>query len=105
MIWAAFGFQGKVNITFSSVRVDVLTYQDLLKENLLPIVDAIGGSFWMFQQDNASIHTTNSTWEWFLNYGVHVISWPSVSPDLNPMKNKQSLVVRAFYAKKKQYEN
>ena len=57
MVWAAFGFHGKVNIAFPSGRTNALTYQDLLKENLLPIVEATGGPFWMFQQDNLSIHT------------------------------------------------
>lgn len=27
------------------------------------------------------------TWLWFLNNGVHVMPWPPVSPDLNPMIN------------------
>ena len=42
-------------------------YQDLL----LPFGEAIGSPFWIFQQDNASIHVANSTWEWFLQNGVH----------------------------------
>ena len=103
MIWTAFGFHGKVNIAFYSVRVNALTYQDLLEENLLPVAEAIGGPFWMFQQDNTSIHTANSTWEQLLNNGVHIISWPSVSPDLNQMENLWSLLVRAVYANGKQY--
>lgn len=103
MVWAAFGFQGKVNIAFPSGRMNAINYQDLLEENLLPFAEEIGGPYWMFQQDNASIHTANSTWEWFLNNGVHVIPWPSVSPDLNPMENVWSLLVREIYANGKQY--
>ena len=76
-----------MNTAIPSSRVNALTYQDLLEENLLPIVEAIGGLFWMFQQNNASIHSVNSTWQWFLNNGVHVIPWLSVSPNLNPMEN------------------
>ena len=47
MVWAAFGFHGKVNIAFPYGRMNALTYQDLLVENLLPIAEAIGRSFWM----------------------------------------------------------
>ena len=57
----------------------------------------------MFQQDNASIRTANITWELFLNNQVHAFLWPSVSPDLNPMENVWSLLVRAVYANGKQY--
>ena len=61
MVWAAFGFHGKVNIAFPSSRMNALTYQNLLEENLLPIAEAIEEPFWMFQQENASIHRANST--------------------------------------------
>ena len=87
MVWAAFGYHGKVNIAFPSSRVNALTCQDLLQKKLLPIAKAIGGPFWMFQQDNASIHKAISTWERFLNNGVHVIPSPSVYLNLNPMEN------------------
>ena len=63
MVWAACGFHGKVNIAFPSGRMNALTYQDLLEVKLLPIAEAIGGPSWMFQQDNACIHTANSIWE------------------------------------------
>ena len=45
MVWTTFGLPGKVNIAFLSGRMIALTYQDLLKENLLPIAEAIGGPF------------------------------------------------------------
>ena len=57
----------------------------------------------MVQQDNASIHSANTTWEWYLNNGVHVILWPPVSPVLNSMGNVWSLLVKAVYANGKQY--
>ena len=76
-----------MNTAIPSSRVNALTYQDLLEENLLPIAEAIGGPFWVFQQDNASIHMANSTQEWFLKNGVHVIPWPSVFSNFNAMEN------------------
>ena len=38
-----------------------------------------------------------------MNNRVHIIPWPSVSPDLNPMENARSRFVRAVYANEKQY--
>ena len=73
MVWAVFGYRGQTNITFPECRMNATDYQDLLNTHLLPFGEAIGGSFWVFQQDNASIHVANSTWEWVLQNGVHVM--------------------------------
>ena len=48
MVWAAFGFHGKVNIPFLFVRMNALPYQDLLEENLLHIAEAFEGPFLVF---------------------------------------------------------
>ena len=78
-------FMVKWTLNFPSGRINAFIYQDLLEENMLPIAEAFGGHFWIFEQDNASIHTENSTWKSFLNNGMLVIPWPSVFLDLNPM--------------------
>jgi hypothetical protein len=36
-------------------------YQDPLDAHQLPFDEVIGGPFWIFQQDNATIHVANST--------------------------------------------
>lgn len=38
-------------------------YQRVLNNHLLPVSEEIGGPRFMFQQDNASIHSTNSMLE------------------------------------------
>ena len=73
MVWAGFGYRGKTNIAFPEGRMNATDYQDLLDIHLLPFGQAIGGPCGIFQQDNASIHVANSTWEWFLQNGVHVM--------------------------------
>ena len=80
-------------------------YQDLLDIYLLPFGEAIGGPFRIFQQVNASIHVANSTWEWFLQNGVHVTKGPAHSPDLNSMENLWGILCRTVYSGGKQYNN
>lgn len=105
MVWAGFGSAGRTNIAFPTGRMKAEDYQDMLEENLLPFGENIGGTFWKFQQDNASIHVANSSWEWFLDNGVQVINWPACSPDLNPIENVWGILSRAVYANGKQYAN
>jgi hypothetical protein len=73
MVWAGFGKGGKTNLAFPTGLMKTNDCQDLLDTQILPIREAIGSPFWIFQQDNATIHVANSTWEWFLENGVHVI--------------------------------
>ena len=44
----------------------------------------------MFQQDNASIHTTSQINEYFEESEIRVISWPVKSPDLNLIEEVRS---------------
>ena len=87
MVWAGFGNGGKTNLAFPTGRMKANDYQDLLDTHLLPFGEAIGGPFWIFKQGYATIHVANSTWEWFLQNGVHIMNWPANSLDLNPMEN------------------
>lgn len=41
----------------------------------------------MFQQDNASIHTSGETLAFFDEMQINVMEWPARSPDLNPIDN------------------
>ena len=103
MVWAGFGYLGQRNIAFPEGRMNAPDYQDLLDIHFLPFGETVGDPFLIFQQDNASIRVANSTWEWFLQNGVHVLEWPANSPDLNPMENLWGILCRTVYADGKQY--
>ena len=105
MVWAGFGYRGQMNIAFPEGRMNATDCQDLLDIHLLPFVEAIGCPFWIFQQDSASIHVANLTWEWFLQNGVHALELTANSPDLNPMENLWGILCRTVYADGKQYNN
>jgi hypothetical protein len=105
MVWAAFGFGGQTEIIFIDTRMDSKTYQELLRDNLLPFAANIGGQEWVFQQDNAPIHASNSTKKWFNDHQIRVLEWPSRSPDVNPIENLWGIIVREVYKNGQQYES
>ena len=41
----------------------------------------------VLQQDNAPIHTSQSTRQWLHQHDVTLLDWPPKSPDANPIEN------------------
>lgn len=93
MVWGAVWLGGRSplvvmkrekEINPSSIKrgYSAISYIAALEEGL--IQDYKPG--YIFQQDNARIHTAKLTQEWFETHGVHVEEWPPHSPDLNPIE-------------------
>jgi transposase len=59
------------------------SYISALEEGLLPSYKP--GE--RFMQDNASIHTAQSTTDFLISHGIWIIDFPPYSPDLNPIEH------------------
>ena len=70
----------------------------------MPSAHARFADDFIFQQDNASIHTSRETKEFFQEHDVEVLEWPALSPDLNPIENVWGKLAQAVYANGKQYD-
>ena len=88
MVWGCFAgpHQGPL-VSFRGINTAV-TYVAALQENLLPFIETmplhIKHNF-IFQQDNATIHTARITKAWFAEQAFKVMEWPPNSPNMNHM--------------------
>ena len=68
-------------------RLDSTEYQQVLEEHMLTDAAALIGEDFVFQQDNAPIHTSRSTRQWLRQHDVTLLDCPPKSPDANPIEN------------------
>ena len=80
-------------------------YQELLTQHLLPKHPRRlkKRRTLIFQQDNASPHSAQSTKEFLQRHFTYVLDWPPRSPNLNPIENTWGLMAKRVYVGHRQY--
>jgi transposase len=105
MVWGAFSWKGLSELVVLRGMQDSEAYIHTLSEYLLPFAHANHGTDFIFQQDNASIHSSHKTRAWMIEQDMKVMTWPARSPDLNPIENLWGHLVRVVYKDGKQYDS
>ena len=78
MVWGCFAGSHQGPLACFRGRNTAATYIAALQDNLLHFI---------FQQDNAAIHTARITKAWFAEQAFKLMEWPPNSPDMNPIEH------------------
>ena len=88
MVWGCISRKGMGILEKVEGRLDGNGYINILENALIPTRDMLSmPRGWIFQQDNATCHTSRLVKQWFNDENVTVMNWPAQSPDLNPLEN------------------
>ena len=103
MVWGCFvgSHQGPL-VSFRGVNT-AATYVATLRDTLLPFIETMPPNLkrnFIFQQDNAPIHTARLAMAWFREQAFTVMEWPPNSPDMNPIEHMWRVLKAALH---KQY--
>ncbi|GMF20843.1 unnamed protein product [Phytophthora fragariaefolia] len=95
--------EGKSELVMLEGRQNSLDYIYTISVKLLPFAHAKYGTDYVLMQDNASIHTSYETMDFFKEEDVTVLDRPARFPDLNPIENVWAIMARKVYGNGKQY--
>ena len=85
MVWAAISRAQRSPLIHIEGRLNAVRYVDqVLRPHALPLLDRPEA---VFQHDNARPHSARHTTQFLNQNGVHVLPWPSMSPDMNPIEH------------------
>ena len=84
MIWGCICWEGVGTMAPVEWNINSLKYQEILEENLWPVLARhFPRNGYFFQDNNAPVHRLRSTQEYMVRNYIICLSWPAQSPDLN----------------------
>lgn len=89
MVWGCMTYHGVGDASWIPGRINSEAYIDIVDDYVLASRDWYGmdPDTFIFQQDNASVHTAHAVKNFFSEKNITVLDWPANSPDLNPIEH------------------
>lgn len=105
MVWGAICCEGVLDLVVLEGKQSAEKYIKLLEQQKIIIKSKLEDRHFIFQHDNAPIHSATLVKKWFTDNNIENLEWPSVSPDLNIMENVWGWLTRKLYADGRQFDN
>lgn len=92
--WGAISINGPENdLVKIGGRLDSKQYASIVNKYVTPMMQKYANTR-IFMQDNAPVHTAENVMKILSRQDYDVLNWPALSPDLNPIENVWSYVIR-----------
>ena len=88
MFWGCIRYEGVGTLDSIVGNINSQKYIQVLDTNLWPVIAKVPeGRDYIFQEDNAPVHTSRETTQWKTTNNIPTMNWPPQSPDMNIIEN------------------
>jgi transposase len=96
MLWGGISSRSRTPIIALTQTMNSDGYINMLQTEVVPWINENMQSGCVFQQDNATVHTSKKTQKFLEDSNLQTLEWPANSPDLSPIENVWAILKRAI---------